>query len=80
LSLDELPEPEAGLEAEAATLGETDTMGGAVGDEVATKLDLARAYIDMGDIEGAQSTLDEVMAEGNDAQKKQAEDLLKQLS
>ncbi|OGI45933.1 MAG: hypothetical protein A2637_08005, partial [Candidatus Muproteobacteria bacterium RIFCSPHIGHO2_01_FULL_65_16] len=34
-------------------------------DETATKLDLARAYIDMGDAEGARSILDEVMAEGN---------------
>jgi pilus assembly protein FimV len=79
LSLDDLPEPEAGLDAETAG-AETDTMGGMAGDEVATKLDLARAYIDMGDTEGAQSTLEEVMAEGSDEQKKQAEELLKQLS
>ncbi|MEJ2479516.1 MAG: FimV/HubP family polar landmark protein [Acidihalobacter sp.] len=80
LSLDDLPEPEAGLEAESAT-ADTDTMGGtAAGDEVATKLDLARAYIDMGDTEGAQSTLEEVVAEGSDEQKQQAEELLKQLA
>ncbi|WP_455384879.1 FimV/HubP family polar landmark protein [Acidihalobacter prosperus] len=79
LSLDDLPEPEAGLEAETAA-ADTDTMGGMAGDEVATKLDLARAYIDMGDTEGAQSTLEEVIAEGSEEQKKQAEELLKQLA
>ena len=31
--------------------------------EVGTKLDLARAYIDMGDPEGARSILDEVLKE-----------------
>lgn len=45
-------------------------------DEVSTKLDLARAYMDMGDNEGARSILEEVKAEGNDAQKKQAVELL----
>jgi pilus assembly protein FimV len=49
-------------------------------DEVSTKLDLAKAYIDMGDNDGAKSTLEEVMNEGNDAQKKEAEGLLSQIS
>jgi pilus assembly protein FimV len=44
--------------------------------EVGTKLDLARAYIDMGDPEGARSILDEVLKEGNPGQRKQAEKLL----
>ena len=48
-------------------------------DEVATKLDLARAYLDMGDSEGARSILDEAMAEGNDEQKKEAQELLDKL-
>jgi pilus assembly protein FimV len=48
-------------------------------DEITTKLDLARAYIDMGDIEGAKSILDEVAGEGNDAQKKEAQELLSSL-
>ncbi|MFB1001881.1 MAG: FimV/HubP family polar landmark protein, partial [Pseudomonadales bacterium] len=38
-------------------------------DEVGTKLDLARAYIDMGDLEGAREILDEVMSEGSDEQR-----------
>ena len=46
--------------------------------QVSTKLDLARAYLDMGDIEGARNTLEEVMMEGNDDQKKEAEELLHQ--
>lgn len=55
----------------------------AVGDDVveaqvSTKLDLARAYMDMGDVDGARTTLEEVMAEGNDNQRKEAEELLQQ--
>ena len=49
------------------------------GDEVATKLDLARAYIDMGDREGAQDILDEVLEEGNQDQQMQAKSLLEDL-
>jgi pilus assembly protein FimV len=45
---------------------------------ISTKLDLARAYLDMGDIEGARSTLEEVMVEGNDDQRREAEVLLHQ--
>ena len=45
---------------------------------ISTKLDLARAYLDMGDIEGARSTLEEVMVEGNDDQRREAENLLHQ--
>lgn len=48
-------------------------------DETATKLDLARAYIDMGDREGARDILDEVMIEGSDAQKQEARELLNRL-
>ena len=48
-------------------------------DEVATKLDLARAYIDMGDPDGARSILDEVLEEGSDAQKDEARGMLEQL-
>lgn len=58
-----------------------DAAGGLPGwDETATKLDLAKAYIDMGDSEGARSILDEVMAEGNDNQKRQARDLAAQIA
>ena len=45
-------------------------------DEAETKLDLAAAYIDMGDPEGARSILNEVLIEGNDDQKNRAQTLL----
>jgi pilus assembly protein FimV len=47
--------------------------------EVGTKLDLARAYMDMGDPEGARNILDEVMHEGSVAQKQEAQRLLESL-
>jgi len=49
-------------------------------DEVTTKLDLARAYLDMGDSEGARGILDEVLQEGNDEQKNEAEALITKLA
>ncbi len=49
-------------------------------DETATKLDLAKAYIDMGDAEGARSILQEVISEGNETQKKQAQELSSQIA
>lgn len=48
-------------------------------DEVGTKLDLARAYLDMGDAAGARSLLSEVVTEGNAAQQSEAQDLLCQV-
>lgn len=48
-------------------------------DEVATKLDLAKAYIDMGDPDGARAILDEVLNEGNDEQKSEAQGLINEL-
>jgi pilus assembly protein FimV len=48
-------------------------------DTIGTKLDLARAYLDMGDPEGARSMLDEVMTEGNDTQKGEARKLLAEI-
>lgn len=49
-------------------------------DEVSTKLDLARAYIDMGDEEGAREILEEVLGEGNESQQQEARVLLDQLT
>jgi len=49
-------------------------------DEVATKLDLAKAFHDMGDSEGARSSLEEVLIDGNDEQKAEAEALLKEMA
>jgi pilus assembly protein FimV len=47
--------------------------------EVATKLDLAKAYEEMGDKNGARELLNEVMQDGDAAQKGQAEQLLAKL-
>jgi pilus assembly protein FimV len=49
-------------------------------DEAATKLDLARAYIEMGDADGARDILDEVVAEGDDGQKTEAREMLSRLA
>ena len=45
-------------------------------DEVSTKLDLARAYIEMDDPENAKSILQEVIEEGDFAQQGEAKDLI----
>lgn len=45
-------------------------------DPVDTKLDLARAYLDMGDPVGARAMLEEVLAEGTQTQKDEARKLL----
>lgn len=47
--------------------------------EVATKLDLAKAYQEMGDAAGAREILDEVLRDGDDQQKETAQNLLQQL-
>ena len=49
-------------------------------DENATKLDLARAYIDMGDAEGARDILNEVLSEGSEEQQGEAKELLARVS
>jgi pilus assembly protein FimV len=69
--------PDVALDS-AAPAGESQASG--QWDETATKLDLAKAYIDMGDAEGARSILQEVMSEGSEAQKKQAQDLSAQIA
>jgi pilus assembly protein FimV len=70
MTLEDLPEE-----------GDGEAFDGLVSsDEIATKLDLAKAYIDMGDGDGARSILDEVLAEGNDGQKRQAADLAAQIA
>ncbi len=48
-------------------------------DECATKLDLARAYIDMGDEEGARDILAEVVEEGSQQQQQDAREMMEQL-
>lgn len=47
--------------------------------EVATKLDLAKAYQEMGDIAGAREILDEVLRDGDAQQRESAQALMQQL-
>jgi len=62
-------------------LGEDDDFDFLAGtDEAATKLDLAQAYVEMGDIDGARDILMEVELEGTAEQKAEAKELLKNLS
>ncbi|KRP67633.1 FimV/HubP family polar landmark protein [Pseudomonas orientalis] len=74
----EHPSIEPSFTAEDAALGddepEFDFLSGS--DEVATKLDLAQAYIDMGDADGARDILSEVLTEGNETQRGEAKEML----
>jgi len=47
--------------------------------EVRIKLDLARQYLDMGDPESARQMLEEVLKEGDSAQRQEAERLMDSL-
>ncbi len=71
---------EFALDAEMAGEGDEEEGVLASDDEVSTKLDLARAYIDMDDQESARSILDEVMEEGNNDQKQEAERIIARLA
>src|SRR5690606_28751725 len=48
-------------------------------DDAANKLELARAYLDMGDPEGARAMLEEVLGEGDTSQREAARKLLASL-
>ena len=56
-------------------LDEGGDAGGDAGgsEEVATKLELARAYVDMGDESGAKEILEEVVRDGNDTEEKRSQ-------
>ena len=69
---------EIDLDALAAADDEFDFLAGT--DECATKLDLARAYIDMEDFDGAKELLQEVVQEGSDQQKSDARSMMDSLS
>lgn len=62
----------------AAESGEApaETVDPELWEEVNTKLDLARAYLEMGDQEGAREILQEVLGEGDAQQKADADKLL----
>lgn len=59
-------------------LDDADLLAGT--DVVGTKLDLARAYIDMGDNDSARDILAEVIEEGNEQQKQEAKGLVEKIA
>jgi FimV-like protein len=72
--------PKGSEPAAAAPAAAAEEPGGSSMSEIGTKLDLARAYIDMGDPDGAKSILEEVIGEGSPQQKQEAQELLKHVS
>lgn len=83
VSVNDVPEAASSSGREEASprepqLGE-DSIYGVETDPVDSKLDLARAYLDMGDEEGARPVLAEVIREGNLAQQAEARELLLRL-
>jgi pilus assembly protein FimV len=67
-------------EAEMASKGEEeDLVIAADSNGLSTKLDLARAYMDMGDDDGARQILEEVAAEGNEELQAEAKALLERI-
>ncbi len=64
---------------------ETDELGLGVSDltdmdELETKIDLAKAYVDMGDNEAAKDIAEEVIEKGNEKQKQSAQSILDKLN
>ncbi len=59
---------------------ETAVPGPGEGDEADTKIDLARAYVDLGDEAGARELLEEVIEEGAETQRENARRILAELS
>ena len=76
----ETPAVEPASEDEASDLDLRLDDADEVDDEgIATKLELARAYEEMGDKDGARELLDEVLKEGSEAHKGQARSILERL-
>ena len=69
-------EPETALEAPHAAVHDEEDFGELHDDPIDTKLDLARAYLDMGDPDGARAMLEEVLHEGTQMQKDVARTLM----
>jgi pilus assembly protein FimV len=74
-----LESPLTGSPEQDTTLVHSDTTLELV-DDVETKLDLARAYIELGDKDSARNLLDEVLQEGSDEQKATAQGMLTELT
>lgn len=79
LDVPEFGEEEAAAESDESDDEEEIDFFDASGDEVATKLDLARAYMDMGDEEGARVILEDVVASGNESQIAEAQSMMERM-
>ncbi len=78
--LPDLDDVELDLDLGSESAAEEDEFDfGDEADVATTKLDLARAYIDMGDEDGARDILNEVLSEGNSEQQQQAQTMLDDL-
>lgn len=72
------PAPEFSRSDAAATASDAGLSADAI-EAAATKLELARAYLDMGDVEGARGMLEEVTQEGTSEQRQDARRLLDEI-
>ncbi|MFN2289310.1 MAG: FimV/HubP family polar landmark protein, partial [Chromatocurvus sp.] len=72
----EAPEEQRAEEPGSDERDSEDMMFASDSDQVATRLDLARAYIDMGDDEGARRILEQVVTVGTEEQQREAQALL----
>ena len=70
---------ELDLSEDFASADDEEMVFAAEGNTMSTKLDLARAYIDMGDEDGARQILEEVAADGDTDQQSEAKSLLERL-
>jgi pilus assembly protein FimV len=77
-TLSELSET-SGEPASADTTSSLDSIYGVETDPTDSKLDLARAYIDMGDDDGARPVLHEVIKQGDYSQQAEAVELLRRI-
>lgn len=75
-NLSDAPDDELDLSEDFTDEDDEELVIAADANGMSTKLDLARAYIDMGDDDGARQILEEVVAEGSDAIKAEAQELL----
>lgn len=75
LNLDDLTAPEVAIPAADVSEVRDERW-----QEVATKLDLAKAYQEMGDQAGAREILEEVLRDGDEKQQATAQELLQQLA
>lgn len=78
-ALSEFEDTEIGGEDAEADAEDNGLMVAEGGDEVAAKLDLARAYIEMGDGGGARGILEEIAGSGSGNQQQEARELLSRI-